>query len=141
VRLFFDEDRGKAVAIALHAVGIPTYYVANHKMPVRKGEPDEVWIPKAGHHGWLVVSANKAILEAEAQRRLWIENRVGGVFLTTNHMRSIDELKLLLRKLEWLQRIDAEELRPFAFTLTPRGETKRAPEIPLIAPGGRMRLL
>jgi hypothetical protein len=129
VRLFFDEDRGKGVAIALHAVGIPTYYVAPRRMPVQKGEPDEVWIPKAGRNGWLVISANRAILQAETQRQLWIENEVGGVFLTTNQIRSIDELKLLLRKLPWLEHIDREVTRPFAFLLTPRGITRRASEI------------
>jgi PIN like domain len=130
VRLFFDEDRGKGVAIALHAVGIPAFYVGP-KMPVEKQTPDEVWIPRAGRTGWLVISANKAILQAYAQRELWIEHKVGGVFLTTNRLNKLTELKLLLRKLDWLERIDREESRPFAFLLSPRGDIKRAPEIPL----------
>jgi hypothetical protein len=101
VRLFFDEDRGKGVATALSAVGIDAIHVARN-MPVHKGTPDDVWIPRAGSNGWLVVSANKAILTTEHERQLWIQNRVGGVFLTTNQIRSIDELRLMLRKLAWL---------------------------------------
>jgi hypothetical protein len=55
---------------------------------------------------------------------LWTRHRVGGVFLTTGRIRSVDLLRLVLKKLDWLDRIDATE-RPFAFTLTPRGRTAR----------------
>jgi hypothetical protein len=136
VRLFFDEDRGKGVAIALDAVGVSASYVGPTKA-VKKGTLDDVWIPRAGNQGWLVITANKAILTTEHERELWIEYKVGGVFLTTNQIRSIDELRLMLRKLSWLESIDREVLRPFAFMLNPSGKTRRAPEIPVIGPGGQ----
>jgi hypothetical protein len=129
VRLFFDEDRGKAVAVALNAVHVPTYFVADRRMPVRKGTRDEDWIPLAGRLQWLVITANKAILEVEAHRSLWLASQVGGVFLTTNQLRSIDELRLLLRKLRWLETIDQQEKRPFAFMLSPNGRTRKVADI------------
>jgi hypothetical protein len=58
------------------------------------------------------------------------------VFLSSNQIRSIDELRLMLRKLAWLERIDRDEPRPFAFILMLTGETRRAQEIPLNSPGG-----
>jgi hypothetical protein len=139
VRLFFDEDRGKGVAIALNAVGVPTHYVGP-KMPVHKQTPDVIWIPRAGDNRWLVISANKAILTTPHERELWIKHRVGGVFLASNQLRSIDELRLLLRKLEWLELIDRDEQRPFAFILGKDGKARHAPEIPLIGSSGQAEL-
>lgn len=136
MRLFFDEDRGKGVAIALNAVGVLTYYVGP-KMPVHKGTYDEVWIPRAGDNEWLVITANKAILTTAHERELWIQHKVGGVFLTNNHMRSIDELRLLLRRLSWLEEIDRDVTRPFAFILSQNGNHRRASEIPLIGSAGQ----
>jgi hypothetical protein len=46
------------------------------------------------------------------------------VFLTTGRIRSIDLLKLVLRKLDWLERADLTE-RPFAYLLSPAGRTTR----------------
>ena len=59
--------------------------------------------------------------------------------MTHNSITAVNLLKLLLRKLGWLQRID-EEPRPFAYMLTPRGETRRASEIPLLGSGGQVTL-
>jgi hypothetical protein len=78
-----------------------------------------------------VVTANKAILQTETQRDLWIEHRVGGVFLTSGQIMSLNLLKLMLRKLVWMQQVDRDQPRPFAFMLNLRGETTLAPEIPL----------
>src|SRR5690606_38145182 len=130
VRLFFDEDRGKGVASALRSVGVQTYWVGPPPMPVAKGTEDEIWIPRVGANGWLVITANKAILTTDRQRELWIEYGLGGVFLASNRLRSIDELRLLLRKLAWLEMIDRDEKRPFAYIMTLDGKTRRAPEIP-----------
>jgi hypothetical protein len=129
VRLFFDEDQGKGVASALHAVGIQSDYVGPSRR-IRKNTSDEDWIPIIGARGDLVISSNKAILTTESQRDLWIAHRLGGVFFTTNQIRAIDRLKLLLRKLSWLEQIDSEG-RPFAWYLSPTGAIRRAPEIPL----------
>jgi hypothetical protein len=131
VKLFFDEDQGKGISEALHAVGITSDYVGPGRR-IKKGTPDEEWIPLIGQRGDLVITGNKEILRTEAQRGLWIQNGVGGVFLTTNHMTALNELRLLLRKLAWLERIDREERRPFAFMLTPTGKTRQAPEVPLL---------
>jgi hypothetical protein len=128
VKLFFDEDLGKGVAIALHSVGVTSSYVGARRM-IRKQTPDEEWIPVAGREGWLVITANRGILRNEIQRDLWVQNKVGGVFLTTGQIRSIDLLKLILGKLDWLEALDSDETRPFAFTLSPSGSTGAAVEL------------
>ncbi len=123
MRLFFDEDTGRGVPDALHAVGIDCEYVSK-KFRIEKGTPDELWIPYAGQKGLLVFSCNKGILAAEAQRQLWIENNVGGVFLTTGQERKADVLLLVLRRLSWLQDIHEKTRRPFAYTTTIQGRWK-----------------
>ena len=123
MRLFFDEDTGRGVPDALHSVGIPCEYVSK-KFDIAKGTPDELWIPYAGKKGLLVFSCNKGILEAEAQRQLWIENNVGGVFLTSGQERKADVLLLILRRMDWLREIDGSP-RPFAYTVTIHGKWTR----------------
>ena len=124
MRFFFDEDTGRGVPEALRAVGIGCEYVSK-KFPVVKGTPDELWIPYAGRKGLLVFSCNKAILTAEAQRQLWIDHKVGGVFLTSGQERKADVLLLILRRLQWLQEIDEKTPRPFAYMTTIQGRWRR----------------
>ena len=126
MKLFFDEDIGTGVPKALRSVGIKCDWIGKRQRPAtRKGTPDEVWIPHAGRRGLLVFSCNKNILESEAQRELWIEHKVGGVFLTTGQEKKADVLLLILRRMMWLEDIHVNTPRPFAYTTTIRGNWKR----------------
>ena len=119
MKLWFDEDIGRGVPDALLAVDVDCEYVSN-RYPIKKGTPDEDWIPYVGTEKLLVVSCNREILRAEAQRNLWIQHEVGGVFLTTGQERKRDVLLLILRRYDWFEQIDAVK-RPFAFTTTVNG--------------------
>ncbi len=132
MRLFFDEDTGRGVPEALRAVGIACEYVSKKfltKGGIAKGTPDELWIPYAGRKGLLVFSCNKNILKAEAQRQLWIDNKVGGVFLTSGQEKKADMLLLILKRMLWLKEIDEGTARPFAYTTTIHGRW-RLEELP-----------
>ncbi len=118
--LFFDEDCGTGVARALSLVGYRTQFVGKSGGP-RKGTPDEEWLRIAGLAGWLVISCNKKILDTDAELEALIQNRVGCVFLSTGNETSRRLLYLMLRKMDWLERIDQEVERPFAFILTGTG--------------------
>ena len=124
MRFFFDEDTGRGVPDALRAVDINCEYVSK-KFPIATGTPDEIWIPYAGKKGLLVFSCNKAILDAEAQRQLWKDNNVGGVFLTSGQEKKADVLLLILRRLQWFREIHENTQRPFAYTTTIHGRWKR----------------
>ena len=108
--LFFDEDLGTSVPRALHLVGISTEWVSSSSR-VRKGTPDEIWIPQVGELGFLVLSCNTAILKAQAQHELLIKHNVGAVFLTSGQERKADVLRLVLNKLHWLREIDGQVQR------------------------------
>jgi hypothetical protein len=124
VTLFFDEDLGVSIPKALKLVGVDVEWVSNSRR-IRKGTPDEEWIPAVGEAGYLVISCNKAIFKAQAQRQLLIDHRVRAVFLTSGEENRIDVLRVLLNKMPWLEEIDAKTERPFAFTLSINGRTKR----------------
>ncbi len=130
MRLFIDEDTGGGIARALKELGLTVSFIGEKGMSgLAKGTPDEVWIPIAGDNRMLVFSSNKEIIEAEAQRQLWIEHNVGGVFLTTGQGRRLDIMILILRKLSWLEEIDATVPSPFAFLLPITGRARRDPRV------------
>jgi hypothetical protein len=110
VKLFFDEDSGAGVAQALKAVGLPARWVGQNRK-LKKGTEDEIWMPIAAREGWLVISSNRAIIESEAQRAIFMREKLGAIFLSTGHERKVDVLNLILRKWDWLEKLDAEELR------------------------------
>lgn len=121
MNLFFDEDVGKGIPEALRSVGVRDVEYIGRDLRLPKGTPDEVWLPFVGQRGWLVFSFNTGILYAEAQRQLLIEHRVGAVFLTTGRARAVDVLRLLLNEWDWLETIDIDTPRPFAYLLTLNG--------------------
>ena len=126
MKLFFDEDTGVKVPKALRLVGFSVSWVGSRSgAGVGKGTQDEDWIPVVGRKNWLLFSCNKGILQAEAQKNLLISHKVGAVFLTTGQERSPDILYLILRKRKWLEKIDAEVERPFAFMITITGRIKQ----------------
>jgi len=80
--------------------------------------------------GWLVISCNKAILDAEAQRELWISEKVGGVFLTSGQEKKREVVLWILKKWDWLETIDRRDLRPFAYLASLTGKPKRDSRVP-----------
>ena len=125
MKLFFDEDTGGSVPRALTAIGIRDIdWVANSRT-IKKGTFDELWLPYVGRAGYLLISRNKGILEAEAQRTLLAQERVGAVFLSTGHETRFQILRFILTQWEWLEAIDANEPRPFAYIVTAAGRKRK----------------
>ena len=121
--LFFDEDCGRAVPEALARVGIRVDYVGKKSKGkgVRLGAKDPDWIQRAGKLRHLVFSCNQSILSNEAERKLVIDHKVGIVFLSTGQEQKIDFLRLILNNLDWLEWIDENMPKPFAFRITITG--------------------
>ena len=118
--LLCDEDVGTGVPRALHLVG----YDARAQRDVGwRGFPDPKWLPLAGEAGWLVFSCNKRMLLVPEERDTIIRKQVGIVFLTNGEENLPRMLWLLLVKWPWLERIDQETPRPFAFFVSPTGRT------------------
>ena len=125
MRLFVDEDFGRGIPEALRALKIcrTVQHVRRvFKKRIKRGEfpdgvKDEDWIPFAGRGGWLVLSSDTGILDADTQRELWISENVGGVFLTTGQENRVKVMQLLLRKWDWLETIDKKQQRPFAYLM------------------------
>jgi len=123
MRVFVDEDTGSGLGKALRAVGVDGDYVGRGRS-FGTGVKDEIWIPYAGINRMLVLSRNTGILQSESQRGLLIAGQVGIVFLPA-HLSSIDLLRLVMKKWDWIVAIDETEDRPFAFRLTQYGRATR----------------
>jgi PIN like domain len=121
VKIFFDEDVGKGIPRALRLVNVPGVDNIGKGRRIKRGTPDEVWLPHVGQQGYLLFSFNTGILYAEAQRQLLISEQVGAVFLTTGQERAANVLRLILNEWGWLETVDASTPRPFAYLLTMGG--------------------
>jgi hypothetical protein len=123
--LFFDEDLGTSVPRALDLVGVRVEFVgSSRRLGIPKGTPDETWLPQIGKNGWLLFSCNTGILKAEAQRQLFINEKVGAVFLNNGQEKKLDLLRMILNKLAWLEHIDVSTPRPFAYGISIKGRAK-----------------
>lgn len=123
MKIFVDEDAGASIGRALAAVGVQAEYVAGGRA-IRPATRDEIWIPWAGREGSLVLSRNTGILEAEAQRALLMAARVGVVFLPP-YLSPLALLRLLMKRWDWLETLDATQKRPFAYRMSASGRTTR----------------
>jgi hypothetical protein len=120
---YFDENIGSNIPAALKLLGLRAIPGTSKKYGV--GQDDQAYLKRAGQKGWLAVSANKRMLEVEDERETIISEKVGIVFLTDGQMRRPSLMLLLLRKWEWLEELDADETRPFAYYLYPYGRVRR----------------
>lgn len=123
MKLFIDEDTGPGIAKALIDVGIRDVEFIGKGRHYPKKTSDLVWLPYAGDNGKLVLSRNHRILTVDAERELLIAHSVGIVFLP-QHLTAFELLRLVLRRWDWLEQLDAQSVRPFAYYLR-RGGTYR----------------
>lgn len=131
MRVFIDETTGGSIGRALKELKLPVSFIGKKGMRgVPLGSADEVWIPIAGKQKLLVFSSNKEILDADAQRDLWINCDVGGVFLTSGQGKKLEVMMLILRRWQWFEEIDSTIKRPFAFLLPMNGRPRRDPRVP-----------
>ena len=119
---YTDENVGIKVPKALKLVGLRTI-PAISKGGV--GEPDIQWLERVGKKGWLGVSCNKNMLNVPEERDAIINNNVGIVFFNSGNLHPRELLYLILRKLAWMEGIDANVVRPFAFLLYNNGLVKK----------------
>ncbi len=90
-----------------------------------ESEPDIQWLARVGKKGWLGLSCNKDILNVPEERDALVNNGAGVVFFSTGNLHPKDKLFLLLRRWEWMEKVDSTENRPFAFYLYPTGQVKK----------------
>lgn len=132
MNIFFDENIGSGVPLALRNVGFRNvhYLAATFRWRIRRGERvyDNEWIPVVGRRGWLVITEDLAILDNEAERALLVQHDVGIVFLKAAKLPARDVLAFMLRRMKWLEEIDRQP-RPFAYVTGLRGQTILDPRV------------
>lgn len=129
--LYFDEDMGKSVPEALSGVGLKTILWKLKRYGGRSKVPDIQWLTDAGQNGWMVFSCNTEILNVETERDTIQRERVGILFLTSGQESAPNILRVLLNRWKWLEEIDSQVQRPFAYTLRIDGHRQRIPIEPI----------
>lgn len=126
MKLFFDENIGKGVPQAFHALKVASVeFPGGDQRRNPRGTQDPDLLRYAGLGRFLFITKDYKILDVEAERRAFVEHSVGGVFLDSEDATKLNMLLVLLKRWEWLNQIDANEPRPFAFRLTMRNRVSR----------------
>jgi hypothetical protein len=120
---YFDENLGTKIPQALKLLGLRAIPGASKRYG--SGQIDIDYLKRAGQKGWLAVSANKRMLAVPDEKDTIVGEKVGIVFITEGQMKRPDLMLLLLRKWAWLEEIDTNELRPFAYYLYPYGKVRK----------------
>ena len=123
--LFFDEDMGTEIPKFLYRIGLKQVRWLLGTRPFYQGAADVEWLSKVGREGWLAFSCNKDMLNVEHERDVIFSQQVGIVFLTSGQENLPNVLRLVLNKWSWLEDIDTNVARPFAYHLYPGGRTRR----------------
>ena len=128
--LFFDANIGVSVARALRTVKVPDlscitlvdYYrdTPTHGLEI----PDETWMKDSSIEGWLVLTQDRNILKRKRELDGIVANQVGVVILQPGNAVNCDVLSFIVRRMDWLRRIDKEQ-RPFIYKTHVRGRPKR----------------
>ncbi|MDP2918911.1 MAG: hypothetical protein Q8O43_01655 [Dehalococcoidia bacterium] len=131
--LLCDEDIGTNVPQALYLVrrNRTSYNTISILQKGWQSWKDPRWLKIAGEKQWLVFSANKRMLTVAEEVNTIINEKVGIVYLTNGEEHIDKVLWLLLVKWKWLENIDKNEQRPFAYFLSPKGRIKKQTLKPL----------
>jgi hypothetical protein len=121
VKVFLDEDNGTGIPKALRLVRAPAAQIVFPESDagsiIRKGTSDLEWLSWVGTNGFLAISQNIRLMDNPLERQHLLEVSAGVVFIGSGRQPAWKVLRLLLRRWEWLQQIDAHEPRPFAVRL------------------------
>ena len=120
---YFDENMGERIPKALKLLGLKA--IPGVSKRYGGGQADTEYLRRAAQKGWLAISANKHMLDVQAERDTLLNEQVGIVFVTDGQMARPALMLLLLKKWEWFAIIDDAEVRPFAFYLYPSGRTRK----------------
>jgi ribosomal protein L34 len=122
LKLYCDEDIGTRVPKALKLVGLRAESAVSRGMI---SEPDVQWLQRVGQKRWLGISCNKNVLQVPEERDAIITYKVGIIFFTSGNLTPKEKLLIILRKWDWMEQIDENETRPFAYHVNAKCQIRK----------------
>jgi len=133
MKLYFDRSIGKAVPLALRAVGVDVAFDAERypQAPGVAPTADDVWIEDASRRGEVIVYKDKRIRYRPEERAAFV--RAGArMFLLGGNLSRFEMLRLLLVAWPEMERLAETEAPPFIFRTGSRGELSRVFPVPTV---------
>lgn len=134
-KIYIDENMPSQLAHGLHTLQQPQnnkdqleIEVLSIKDVFGQGALDEDWIPKVGAENGIVITQDFRIQSQKHQRKLYIENGVGILFLnppSKNGFSYWDMVKKLIDEWEDIKKIVRKNKTPFAFRATARKDFEK----------------
>ena len=117
--IFIDRSIPRGVARALQQVRPDIIWLEDRFAHDAK---DREWLAVAGREGWLAIMRDKRIRSRLGERRALLENGVGCFVLNQReNFTRWQYLKLIVSRLDEMERIFSETTRPFIYTLSRTG--------------------
>jgi hypothetical protein len=131
-RFFVDENTlplGKALA----AVRSDVLHPGHRRCPIPNGALDTEWLPHVGNTGLVLLTRDIRIRHRPAEKRLFLNHAVKGIFLTSGgNMGRWEILRLVVRHWEAIEALDGLP-GPWSRSLT--GAGIRDLKLPSLPPG------
>ena len=120
---FLDESLdGASVVAALRDAGALVERLTEH---FDRGTPDEVWLARAGQHGWIVLTRDKRIRYRQLERLALQAAKVRAFVFTGGNVTAKDTAAILVRALPRMNNIARADAGPFIYHLGRSGKPWR----------------
>lgn len=90
-----------------------------------RGVEDEVWLPKVGEHGWILLTKDRAIRRRPPELDALRKARVRALFFAAGDMTSAQMISSFRAALPRIQRLVKREKPPFLWRITPSGKLEK----------------
>jgi hypothetical protein len=93
-----------------------------HLVHFQSGTPDEVWLPRVGANGWVLLTADKRIRYNFLEKQALKEHAVREFVFASGNMSGQDMASALELALPKMQRLCRKVVPPFVAAITRTGE-------------------
>ncbi|HEX7154395.1 MAG TPA: hypothetical protein VF618_23115 [Thermoanaerobaculia bacterium] len=115
---FVDRSLGRKLAAALVAAGVAAI---THDSVFAQDTPDEEWLTRAGHEGWIVLTKDKLIRKRPIEREALVAAHVRAFVFTGGNMSGIEMAESIAAAIPRMLKVIAATEPPFIARITGSG--------------------
>jgi len=119
--IYLDENHCNNKSI-LGVLARAAIRVERHLDHFERGTPDEIWLPKVGVNGWVLLTTDKRIRYRQTEKQAVIKHRIRMFYFSKNDLSGSQMAKALEIALPDIRNLCDKRQPPFFAAITRRGE-------------------